>query len=133
MRDSSRTGSGWFWVLIAACLLVGVLMMISNSTGNRETADADLSGTKTPDATVQGNGRGSARHSPGSRRSKLADSQDLTAEEVVASKLRQFGANHRNLVHALAEHFKYEVPDDVKRFFDAVEGGNWDEINAAHE
>ena len=133
MPDSSRTRSGWFWVFIAACVLVCVLIVISNSTGNRETADADLGETKRSDTTVEGNGRGSVRHSPDSRRSKSADSQDLSAEEVVAGKLRQFGANHRNLVHALAEHFKYEVPDDVERFFDAVEGGNWEEINAAHE
>jgi tetratricopeptide (TPR) repeat protein len=32
----------------------------------------------------------------------------------------------------MAKHFKVEVPEDVKRFFDAVESGRWEEIDAAH-
>jgi len=36
-------------------------------------------------------------------------------------------------VHALAKHNKVDVPDDVERFFEAVEGGRWEEIDAAHK
>jgi tetratricopeptide (TPR) repeat protein len=54
-----------------------------------------------------------------------------TAEQIVASKVRQFARNRRALAHALAERFKIEVPADVERFFAAVESGNWDEIDAA--
>jgi hypothetical protein len=54
-----------------------------------------------------------------------------TAEEIVAHKLVRFGRNRRELVHALAKRFNVTVPDDVERFFDAVEGGRWEEIEAA--
>src|SRR5438552_1010633 len=56
-----------------------------------------------------------------------------SAEEIVASKLSQFGKSRRDLVHALAKHFEVDVPDDVVRFFDAVEGGRFEEIDAAHQ
>jgi tetratricopeptide (TPR) repeat protein len=32
----------------------------------------------------------------------------------------------------MAKHLKVEVPGDVERFFDAVERGRWEEIDAAH-
>lgn len=54
-----------------------------------------------------------------------------TAQEIVAHKLVQFGRNRRELVHALAKRFNVTVPDDVERFFRAVEGGRWEEIEAA--
>src|SRR5437867_1563498 len=54
-----------------------------------------------------------------------------TAEQIVASKVRQFARNRRALAHALAERFKIEVPADVERFFAAVEAGRWEEIDAA--
>jgi len=110
-----------------------ILWLLSNLTGKGPTVAADRGETKRLDATVEDKGVGSVRTSEASRRSKSAHSQNLTAEEVVAGKLRQFGASHRKLTHALAEHFKSEMPDEVERFFDAVEGGNWEEINAAHE
>jgi hypothetical protein len=55
-----------------------------------------------------------------------------TADEVVAAKLVQFGRSRRDLVHTLAKRFNVDVPDDVERFFEAVERGNWEEIDAAH-
>jgi tetratricopeptide (TPR) repeat protein len=63
----------------------------------------------------------------------LATPPTPTAEDIVASKLRQFGKNRRELVHALAKRFNIGVPDEVERFFDAVEGGRWEEIDAAHQ
>jgi len=55
-----------------------------------------------------------------------------SAEQIVARKLNQFGRSRRELVHALAKHLKVDVPDDVERFFHAVESGRWEEIDAAH-
>jgi hypothetical protein len=133
MHESSRTRSRWFGLLIGVSLLIVMLWLLSKSSGNGPTVGADRGETKTPDVTAEGKGVRSVRTSEASRRSKLADSQNLTADEVVAGKLRQFGANRRIIVYALADHFKYDVPDDVQRFFEAVEGGSWEEINAAHE
>jgi tetratricopeptide (TPR) repeat protein len=52
------------------------------------------------------------------------------AEEIVAHKMVQFGRNRRDLVHALAKRFNVTVPGDVDRFFQAVEGGRWEEIES---
>jgi hypothetical protein len=57
----------------------------------------------------------------------------LTAAEIVAGKLIQFGKNRREPFNAMAKCFNVSVPDDVKRFFDAVERPQGEEIDAAHK
>jgi hypothetical protein len=52
----------------------------------------------------------------------------LDAQEVVAGKLSRFAHDRRGVVHAMAQHYKVEVPVDVERFFAAVEAGRWEEI-----
>src|SRR3989442_1127622 len=37
-----------------------------------------------------------------------------TAQEIVADKVTKFGRIRRELVHAMAKHFKVEVPDEVE-------------------
>jgi hypothetical protein len=62
-----------------------------------------------------------------------ANSEDTkTAQEIVTEKLAKFGSKRRELARALAKHYNVAVPDEVDRFFDAVEKGQWNEINAAH-
>ncbi len=53
------------------------------------------------------------------------------AEEIVAAKLTQFARSRRELAHALARRHGIAVPDEVERFFAAVESGDWDRISAA--
>lgn len=53
------------------------------------------------------------------------------AEEIVAAKLAQFTRSRRELTHALARRHCITVPDEVERFFAAVESGDWDRISAA--
>ena len=54
-----------------------------------------------------------------------------TAEEIVAQKLAQFGRSRRRFAHALARRHDVQVSSDVDQFFDAVESGNWERIDAA--
>jgi len=56
-----------------------------------------------------------------------------TPQEIVAGKVMKFGKNRREVAHAIARRLNVKVPDEVERFFDAVEGGRWDEIDAAHK
>ncbi|HWW03144.1 MAG TPA: hypothetical protein VNZ64_25815 [Candidatus Acidoferrum sp.] len=56
-----------------------------------------------------------------------------TAEQIVGAKLAKFARSRRQLAYALAARHGVEVPDAVNRFFDAVEGGNWDEIDARYK
>src|SRR5436190_5518776 len=118
MHESSWTRPGWLWLLLAICVLIVGLWFLANSTRNKQAAKANLGEARNADTTSESKGAGSVRHSP--NRSKSANSPTPTPEEVVAGKLQQFGANRHNLVQALAEHFKYRVPDGVERFFEAV-------------
>jgi len=54
----------------------------------------------------------------------------LSAEQVVSNKLAQFAQHRRGILNAMARERKIEVPDAVKRFFDAAESGDWDRIDA---
>jgi hypothetical protein len=54
------------------------------------------------------------------------------AQQIVAGKLKAFALSRRKLAHALAQRHGVPVPDNVEKFFDAVEAGNWDEIKARY-
>jgi hypothetical protein len=54
---------------------------------------------------------------------------DRTAEEIVTAKVTQFGQNRRKIATALAARAGVQVPDEVTRFFEAVEAQNWPEID----
>jgi hypothetical protein len=53
-----------------------------------------------------------------------------TAEEIVASKVSQFGRDRRGIVHAMARHHGVDVPADVEQFFDAIEANDWEQAKA---
>src|SRR5437016_12412911 len=55
---------------------------------------------------------------------------ELTAEQVVTLKVAQFGRNRRELVRGIGRRLQKEVPPEIEKFFDAVESGKWEEINA---
>jgi tetratricopeptide (TPR) repeat protein len=67
-----------------------------------------------------------------SLRSEAETEGKETGQEIVARKVIQFSKNRRDLLYAMAKQLKVEVPDDVERFFQAVESGRWEEIDAAH-
>jgi tetratricopeptide (TPR) repeat protein len=69
----------------------------------------------------------------GSLRHGGASEGRQTAAEIVAGKVIKFGKNRREIVRAIAKRSKVAVPDAVERFFDAVESGRWEEIDAAHK
>ena len=52
-----------------------------------------------------------------------------TAEEIVARKVVQFGRSRREMVRAAGRRLQKEVPPEIEAFFDAVESGDWEEID----
>lgn len=54
----------------------------------------------------------------------------MTAEEIVSSKVRQFARSRREFAYEMARRANKAVPKEVEEFFDALEGGNWEEIEA---
>lgn len=53
-----------------------------------------------------------------------------TAQEIVARKVAQFGRNRRELIRAIAWRTGKEIPLEVEKFFDAIEAGDWEQIDA---
>ena len=124
---NSNTRSRWLWLVAAGCALV-ILIGILRPNRSADSASAKVSKPKASSAEGSaGPAIGRARalaHSSGS-------APALTAEEIVAGKLSQFGRSRREFVHALARRHKVAVSEDVERFFTAVESGNWDDIEAS--
>ncbi len=126
--ENSARCSGWPWFLAIACvLIVLVAILLPRPNANSPAAPGSTNGLW----SVTG------ANSPGERSARVPGIHSpagpvLTAAEIVANKVVQFGKNRRKLVHAMARHLKVEVPDDVERFFAAVESGRWEEIDAAH-
>jgi hypothetical protein len=52
----------------------------------------------------------------------------LTAEQIVTNKVKQFARNRLTLVRSIGRHFNKKVPPEVERFFEAMQGEDWDEI-----
>lgn len=130
-RENSGHRSRWRWFLIAGCLvitLIGLFLALRNDVPPAVRGSTDVPGQASAPGvhTPRGPSVGSARLSH--RRSNSEPAR--TAKEIVAGKLAQFARSRREIVHALARRAKVEVPEDVERFFDAVEAGDWDEIKA---
>src|SRR5687767_8469435 len=109
-------------ILGSGCLLVLFLALrLARQRSAPATSDAVAVSSNTsgnPSSAVE-----DARRQVFRRTSTSPNAPAPTAEEIVARKVIQFGRNRRELVHALAKRFNVIVPDDVERFFQAVEGG----------
>ena len=53
-----------------------------------------------------------------------------SAQKIVAAKVIQFGRKRWETVQAMARHYKVVVPDEVRRFFEAVQAGRQEEAAA---
>src|SRR5262245_9358047 len=133
-RDRGAVGRSsrsvrWLVPFVVA-LVAGFLIRLMSGSGREERAANSTSDKTNRGTAMAETGTSRAHYSP--RRIGPANADEPTAEVVLARRMQQFGRNRRELVHALARHFGMEVPDDVERFFEAVEGGRWEEIDAAH-
>jgi hypothetical protein len=52
-----------------------------------------------------------------------------TAEETVSRKVRQFGQKRRAIAERMAQRLNREMPPEIEAFFDAIDNGNWEEID----
>src|SRR5215208_1794814 len=124
MNDSSSPGSRsrWPWIIGAACWLILfiVLLLRRGEEPSARLAESASSQTQTA-ANPSEIGDSLLRRAS---RSKGA----LTAEEVVAGKVKQFARSRREFVRLLARRANKDVPSEVEKFFDALEAGNWDEV-----
>ena len=111
------------WVIIIAALLVVIVGFLLR----RGKAEYEGIQRKQLSAAATSDAENAARASETPSRFNY-DSR-RTAEEIVAGKVVQFGKNRRAVVQRLSAHHGKEIPEEIERFFDAVEAGNWEETD----
>src|SRR6185369_1464437 len=114
------------WLFLCGLLIVVVVILLPRPAAVSRGGDGATNGFSLSPAGVW-TATGPAASSP--RRRDPAVRQ--TPEEIVSGKLSQFGRSRRDIAHAIGRRSKKEVPPEVEKFFDAVEGGRWDEIEAS--
>jgi hypothetical protein len=121
----------WRWFIVAGCLLVILIAVLLPR--QREPRNEHVVSTNTLGESSVASASAAARARRFARASGSAAAPAATAEEIVTGKLNQFARHRRELVHALARHYKVEVPAEVEQFFDAVEARRWDVMQALYE
>jgi tetratricopeptide (TPR) repeat protein len=111
----------WIGGLLAVC--IALLLFLRRDPPSDGDSLKDLK--PSPPLAVALPGPPTIRHN-----ATRASADPASAQAIVARKLTQYSKKQRALFDALAKKHNLPVPDDVKRFFDAVEAGNWPEADA---
>lgn len=121
--DSTRLGIRLAGLVLLGSLLLVFLAILRPSPTPPPAPQTNPSLAPTP-MTATHSGR---RLNLGQPRHGFAPAPARPAAEIVAEKLTQFTSNRAELVTAMAKHFNVAVPEDVARFFAAVQADNWPE------
>ena len=113
-------------IIITACALVLLIGLLRIPHHNEPVPTVTSSDTTKAEASTDSAGVERTRWLP----RRISPTPAPTAEEIVAGKLLQFARSRRELARAMARRKGVEVPSDVERFFDALESGNWPEIDS---
>ncbi len=128
-NDSNQ--SRWVWFIVAGCVLLVLIALFSRR--QRDKPGTDRASTTTPGRVTPADSAALKAWRERTRRSPSTAAPAPTVEEIVAGKVIQFIKSRRKLAHAMAEHFKTPVPDEMERFFDAAEVGRYDEMEAIYK
>jgi hypothetical protein len=128
-REESTSRSPISWFIIVCCLVL-VLAALLRGRRQAETGVEQATASASPPATAPADR--SARDRLFARLPQRQSSFEAlpTATEIVSNKVAQFARHRREVLDAMARKLKCEVPDDVKRFFEVAETGNWNELDA---
>src|SRR5258708_7007490 len=126
VREGASQRPRWPWLLVTACLAVILIALLLRREANRSSG---LPASTAASGALNAAGSGSGPQT-GAWHRRPSSGPAPTAEEIVADKLSMFARNRREVVRAMARRYHLELPADVERFFDAVEAGRWDELDA---
>src|SRR5260221_10123923 len=126
VREWGSQRSRWPWLLAAACLAVILIALLLRRDANRSSGLPASSGAP---GALNAAGSGSGPQT-GAWHRRPSSGPAPTAEEIVADKLSEFARNRREVVRAIPRRSHLELPADAQGFFDAVEAGRWDELDA---
>jgi tetratricopeptide (TPR) repeat protein len=124
MENTPSAPKRGFWILVAICVVVVVLVIAIKTTIERRRGLEDYSRSRT--VNKQNELSAPSDKAPGKRYS--APTGQSTPEEIVAGMVTQFGRSRREIARAMGRRNAKEMPAEVEKFFDAIEAGNWDEI-----
>jgi tetratricopeptide (TPR) repeat protein len=128
-QNGSSAHSRWRWLLItvwALVILIGLLNLPQHDQPVRNASSTAAMKAANSSVSSEVERFEDTRLVP----RRFSSSPAFTAEEIVASKVSQFGRSRREIVRAIAKRTQKEIPPEVERFFEAIESGNWEEIDA---
>jgi hypothetical protein len=125
-RDD-RTQSRSLWFVVTGCVLLGLLGILLQRESN-EPAAGHASSATTPGQIAPADS--ALLRVEAMRRSPSYAALPPTPEQIVAGKVVQFGRNRRELIRAIAWRTGKEIPPEVEKFFDALEAGDWEQVQA---
>src|ERR1035441_6260207 len=109
--------SPWPWLLGVGCLLVILLGILLPRPHQAPANQSSLTNAASRAAAANAT---ALERAP--RLNHFSSSVPIPdAQEIVAGKVSRFAQNRLDVVQAMAKHYKVEVPNDVARFFAAVE------------
>ncbi|MCC7373308.1 MAG: hypothetical protein IT581_01540 [Verrucomicrobiales bacterium] len=79
-----------------------------------------------------GGASGRERVRPAFGRDRISGGGDVAPERIVSDRVAEFTRSRRNLADSLARHFQVNMPVDVQKFFEVVEGGDWRQIKSLY-
>lgn len=121
---SGRTRFKLLWVP----LLLGIVALLL-FLGRRGLWGASESHSRNSDR-MGVNSSGAPGDDVSGRPRRTGPSGKLTPEQLVAAKVVQFAGLRRDYVRRVAARNGVQVPDEVEAFFEALESGDWDDIDA---
>ena len=129
-RNASRGRSSPAQLLVAACVLI-LLIGIFRARRHYPSDAGEQTRNRSSEEVAAGSTAAEELRRIPRRASSASLAAGPTAQEIVAAKLTQFAQSRRGLVYAMAKRHHEQVSSEVERFFDAVESGDWDRIEAA--
>lgn len=115
--------------LLVIIIAIGLVLRRSTRTTN---APDDIAASNPSTKAEPATSRSPRADRVSSARTDANSLPKETAQEIVSRKLAEFTRNRRDLFYRLAKHVNAAVPNEVERFFAALESGRWEEIDAAH-
>jgi len=117
--------------IIAAALIVILAIVLPRAKapgGNGQQAVVNATTQGTFEST-----RGESFGLPRLRQGFSSATPRESAEQLVARRASQFAHAQRDVLMGMARSRNLAVPDDIQKFFDAAESGNWEKLQALFE
>jgi len=118
------------WVLVALALLV-VFGWRKRHLSPPDSMNAHPDKELHP--VAPGPGHASAEAPRSRDASRLPRPPESEAAQQVAARVAAFVQSRSELAEAMARRYGFEVPAEIRRFFDLASGGTWEEVSAFYE